>query len=132
MLPLVRRIVDDLVSSRDRLRRLLPEMDCLDRRRRELAWPQRSRRYTLREQIADEEQNATQASTELDSLGLVLIDSELGQVGFPTMVNNRKAFFSWRPGEETVYFWHFADDADRRSIPVSWTKSTEFRSRSRG
>jgi hypothetical protein len=132
MLPLVRHIVDDLMSSNNRLARLLPEKDRLDRHRRELAWPERSRRYALQELIAAEEQNASQAAMELDSLGLVLVDPELGQVGFPTMVNNRKAFFSWRPGEEAIAYWHFADDADRRSIPASWTKTTEFRSRSRG
>ncbi len=131
MLPLVRHIVDDLMSSRERLARLLPEKDRLDRHRRELVWTERSRRYALQEQIAEEERNAIQASSELDGLGLVLIDAELGQVGFPTMVNNRKAFFSWRPGEELISYWHFVDDAERRAIPTSWTKTTESRSRSR-
>jgi hypothetical protein len=110
---------------------LLPEKDRLDRHRRELVWTERSRRYALQEQIAEEERNAVQASSELDGLGLVLIDAELGQVGFPTMVNNRKAFFSWRPGEELISFWHFVDDTERRAIPTSWTKTTESRSRSR-
>jgi hypothetical protein len=131
MLPLVRHIMDDLLSSHQRLARLLPEKDRLDRHRRELVWQERSRRYSLQEQIADEERNGIQAASELDALGLVLIDPELGQVGFPTMVNNRKAMFSWRPGEETISFWHFADDAERRAIPASWTKTTEIRSRSR-
>ena len=50
-----------------------------------------------------EEQNAVQARTELEALGLALIDPDLCQVGFPTMVNNRKAFFSWRPATKVRF-----------------------------
>ena len=129
MLPLVRHIAEDLLSNLRLLCRLHPEKERLDRQKRVLAWPERSRRYALGEQIADAEQNLRQAETELDALGLVLIDPDRVEVGFPTMVNNRKAYFSWRPGEETISFWHFADDGDRRSIPANWTKTIEFRAR---
>ena len=131
MLPLVRHIVDDLLSCHRRLNQLLPEKDRLDRQRRSLAWPERSRRYSLQEQIALEENNAEQARGELESLGLALVDLDLCLIGFPTMVNNRKAYFSWRPNEETISYWHFADDTDRRLIPSSWTRTTELRTRTR-
>jgi hypothetical protein len=131
MLPLVRHIVDDLISCHRRLTEILPEKDRLDRRRRSLAWPERSRRYALQEQMAVEEHNALQAQAEMEGLGLALIDFDHCQVGFPTMVNNRKAYFSWRPGEEAISFWHFADDIDRRLIPASWTRTAELRTRTR-
>jgi hypothetical protein len=132
MLPLVRQIVGDLSTSHRRLTELQPEKDRLDRHKRTLVWPERSRRYALQELIVVEEQNAVQAQTELEALGLALIDPDLCQVGFPTMVNNRKAFFSWRPGEESISYWHFSDESDRRIIPANWTKTAEFRTRTRG
>jgi hypothetical protein len=131
MLPLVRLIVDDLAASHKRLADIQPEIDRLDRHRRSLVWPERSRRYALQEEIAREEQRAGHARSELDELGLSLIDADLCQIGFPTMVNNRKAYFSWRPGEQTISYWHFIDDADRRPIPATWTKTAELRTRTR-
>ena len=52
MLPLVRRIVQDIQSSCEQLTRLQPEQDRLDRHRRDLSWPERQRRYAVREEIA--------------------------------------------------------------------------------
>ena len=45
-----------------------------------------------------------EARTELDDLGVALVDGEAGQVGFPTIVNNRRAFFSWRADDEGIDF----------------------------
>jgi hypothetical protein len=131
MLPLVRLIVEDLAASHKRLAEIHPEIDRLDRHRRSLAWPERSRRYALQEEIASEERKAGHTLSELDELGLTLIDADLCQIGFPTMVNNRKAYFSWRPSEQTISYWHFIDDTDRRPIPATWTKTAELRTRTR-
>ena len=46
-----------------------------------------------------------------------------GLVGFPTLVNERPAFFSWRPEEEGLLYWNFSgDDQHRRRVPEEWTK----------
>src|SRR5262245_32600329 len=98
MLTLVRRIVDDLVQTQQHLNRLQPEQDRLDRQRRTLDWPERFRRYQLREEIAAEERHFQEASAELDVLGVMVFDVAKGRVGFPTIVNDRRAYFSWEPG----------------------------------
>lgn len=131
MLPLVRPIVAEILEHQDRLNHLQPEKDRLDRNRRNLDWPERSRRYGLQEEIVREDMGIAANLAELDSLALTLVDPTLGQVGFPTVVNNRKAFFSWLPGEETIEHWHYCDDLDRREIPASWTKTAETRVRRR-
>jgi hypothetical protein len=123
MLPLVRHIVADAVQLQQRLTRMQAEKDHLDEKRHSLAWPARSRRYQLQEEIAAEEQNLRGVLSELESLGVVLVDGAAGQVGFPTLVNNRSAFFSWRPGDEGLLHWHFAHDPKRQPIPENWTKS---------
>ena len=122
MLTLVRRIVADILQQQQHLSRTQAEKDRLDRKRYALAWPDRSRRYQLQEEAAAGEQNLKSYLGELEGLGVVLVERETGQVGFPTFVNNRPACFSWRPGEEGLLYWHFADDATRHEIPVSWTR----------
>src|SRR5262249_48785690 len=116
------RIVAEVTDCRRRLATLHPEKERLDRQRRDLTWPDRSRRYQLDDEIAGAERALRAAFGELDGLGVVLLDADLGQVGFPRMVNKRRAFFSWRPGEPTLSFWQYADDEERRPIPAGWTK----------
>jgi hypothetical protein len=122
MLPLVQRIVADVIACEHRLATMQPEKDRLDRHRRDLSWPERSRRYQLDEEIAAGERALRAAVGELDGLGVTLLDLETGRCGFPTMVNKRRAFFSWLPGEQTLSFWHYTDDDERRPVPVSWMK----------
>src|SRR5260370_919606 len=124
MLPLVSQIVAEILGHQTKLNRIQPEKDRLDRNRRNLDWPERSRRYGLQEEIAQEDLRIAANLAELDALGLTLVEPMLGQVGFPTLVNNRKAFFSWQPGEETIQYWHFAEDLDRRPIPATWMETS--------
>jgi hypothetical protein len=122
MLPLVGRIAADVVRHRQCLDRLRPEMDCLDRERRTLDWPQRQRRYQLQEELAVVEAELRRAVAELEGLGVALLHPASGLVGFPTVVNNRRAYFSWQPGEEGLTFWQFAGDPVRRAVPAAWAK----------
>jgi hypothetical protein len=128
MLPLVRHVVHDLVQARQVLARLQPEKATLDRQRRNLAWPERSRRYQLDEEIAVYEERLQDALAELEGvLGVVLLDADSGRVGFPTKINERQAFFSWQPSEEGLQYWHFAGDGTRRQIPTSWSAAVDVR-----
>jgi hypothetical protein len=122
MLPLVGRIVADVVRDQARLAQLQPEQARLDLQRHTLPWPQRARRYQLREEIVTLEKDLGTALAELDSLGVVLLDAETGLVGFPTIVNDRRAYFAWRPEDEGLDFWSYAGDSTRRPVPEDWTR----------
>src|SRR5207244_13501749 len=76
MLPLVRSIVSDIVTSRTALNRLTPEQERLDRHRRDLVWQERQRRYQLQDEIRAAEKSITTALSELPDLGLNLIDDD--------------------------------------------------------
>jgi hypothetical protein len=123
MLPLVRRIVDDILQDQKNLARLMPERNRLDRQRRDLSWPERARRYQIQEEVAGCERHLEEALAELANLGLQLLDGDEGRVGFPTVVNGRRAFFSWQPNDDGIVFWQFPDEARRRKVPASWTKA---------
>ncbi len=126
MLPLVRKIAEEIEQNQQQISLLLPEQNTLDRERRMLAWPERSRRYHLREEIARCEESILQAQSELESLGLRLLDADLVRVGFPTLVNNRRAFLSWQPGEENIVYWSYLGETDRQPIPISWMKQASL------
>src|SRR5262245_47167267 len=91
MLPLVRHIINDILQGRQTLDRLQPEHERLERQRRQLDWPQRQRRYQLRDEVAAAEQGLQQALGELQGLSVSLVDPDVGQVGFPTIVNKKPA-----------------------------------------
>ena len=126
MLPLVQRIVDDILQRERALQSLEPEQARLDRQKRGLAWPQRQRRYQLQDDFAKAERDLNEVRDELAGLGVVLFDDESGRVGFPTMVNNRRAYFSWHLGEEGLHSWHFAEENAARPIPAAWLKELSF------
>jgi hypothetical protein len=125
MLPLVQRVVGDILADRKILDRLQPEQDRLDRHKRELVWQERQRRYQVHEEVNTAERHIQAALEELSSLGISLLEPETGRIGFPTLVNDQRAFFSWQPGEETLASWHFAEETAARPIPASWWKISE-------
>ena len=127
MLPLVGQIAQDIARLKARLDRLHPELEHLEKIRLHLDWPMRARRYQVEEDIAAVRVELSQVQAELSSLGLVVLDAEIGLVGFPTLVNDRRAYFSWHPGEDQLGYWNYADEFVRRPVPEDWTLSEPTR-----
>src|SRR5262249_2401077 len=124
MLPLVQRVVEDILTDRKTLNRLQPEQERLDRHRRDLVWLERRRRYQIHEEVAAAERHLHAALEELGMLGVALLEPDTGRVGFPTRVNDGQASFSWPPGETTLGWWHFAEETAGRPIPSAWWNVT--------
>lgn len=120
MLPLVKSIVADILTSQTALAELAPEQERLERQRRDLAWQERQRRYQLSEDIRTAESRLSAATAELSGLGVNLTDDPAGEVDFPTKINGRAAAFSWKVGEDRVNHWHYSGEAQRRPIPADW------------
>lgn len=120
MLPLVRSIVSDIVTSRQTLTRLTPEQERLERHRRDLVWQERQRRYQVAEEIKVAETSFTAASAELTALGVGLVDADAGEIDFPTRINGRPAAYCWKHGEAGIAFWHYTGEGQRRAIPADW------------
>src|ERR1044071_9040368 len=85
MLPLVQRVVGDFLQNQKVVDRLAPEQDRPGRQKRSLAWPERRRRYEVREELTAAERQLQEAMIELQVLGVALLDPETGRVGFPTL-----------------------------------------------
>jgi len=126
MLPLVRSIVADIVTSRQAIAKLTPEQERLERHRRDLVWLERQRRYQVKDEIAAAEKALTNALTELTGLGVNLVDDEAGEVDFPTKINGRQAAFTWKFGEEALHNWHYSGEEQLRPIPKDWDQSSSL------
>lgn len=124
MLPLVRSIVSEIVTSRLTLNKLTPEQERLERHRRDLVWQERQRRYQVGEEISAAEKSLHTAVTELNTLGVSLIDDEFGEVDFPTKINGRSAAFNWKLGDDGVAHWHYSGEEQRRPIPSDWDSAS--------
>src|SRR5437868_4663071 len=110
MLPLVRSIVADIVATNRRLAELAPQQEILDDARRGLNWASRQRRYAVHEEVSTAEKHLAGAVSELDELGLTLVDGSAGRVDFPTRINGRSAAFSWQLGEDALGFWRYTGE----------------------
>ncbi|HEV3143735.1 MAG TPA: DUF2203 family protein [Gemmataceae bacterium] len=127
MLPLVQRIVSDFLTDRQELNRFQFEEEGLERNKRNLSWPERQRRYAVQGELVRLEGRLEEEQQELAQLGAILVNEITGQIGFPTLVNGRPAFFSWQMGEENVIFWHFDGEMVRRPIPPNWNEGSSIR-----
>ena len=65
---------------------------------------------------------------EVQELGCVVKDLDMGLVDFPTLFQDREVYLCWKLGEPAIAFWHSVDEgfAGRKAI------DDEFRENHRG
>jgi hypothetical protein len=119
MLPLVSRIVSDIVSGNQRWQETIAELDVVSSQpRSELPDPRiaaldkRARQQV--EEIADFE-------AELEKLGIQLKDRRVGLIDFPSELEGRRVLLCWRLGEPSVQFWHDEESGFAGRRPLSPT-----------
>ena len=95
-LPLVSRIVRDIVNAHERATQLRAKMDATSARNRVALQQQ------LDVAIADLEDYAD----ELAEISVELKDCEMGLVDFPGRHQGREVYLCWKLGEERVSHWH--------------------------
>jgi hypothetical protein len=118
-LPLVRRIVEDVVREHQRWQETISELDVLTvEARSALPDPQLLALERRAQQIA-QEIDAFQA--ELESLGIQLKDRRIGLIDFPSELDGRRVLLCWRLGESSVQFWHDEDAGFAGRRPLSPT-----------
>jgi hypothetical protein len=107
MLPLVRRIVEDIVVAVGRWRERIREFEIVTAS---------VTSHTPDPRAAELEREAGELAAEVDrfvreltALGIELKDYESGLVDFPAEQNGRPVYLCWRLGEPSVQFWHEID-----------------------
>jgi hypothetical protein len=103
-LPLVRRIVEDVVRSHRRWQEAIVELDLLvPGVRADMPDP---RAIALEREIQSIARDIDQFQGELVALGIQLKDRRIGLIDFPSEMDGRRVLLCWRLGEPSVQYWH--------------------------
>ena len=119
MLPLVRRIVEDIVQDYARWLEQVGVLEVVAAGRRGDASPNEAEKVeqdTLR-LAADIERYVS----ELRELGVEFKGFDEGLVDFPTEIDGRRVYLCWKLGEESVEHWHDVEAgfSGRRKLELS-------------
>lgn len=116
-LPLVRRIVEDIVVHHRRWRERILELDLLSSSVRADAPSERASELEREAQTLARDIDAFER--ELADLGIAIKDRRLGLVDFPSEMGGRQVWLCWRLGEPAVQYFHELDAGfgGRKPIP---------------
>jgi hypothetical protein len=118
-LPLVRRIVDDVVREHRRWQETIAELDVLAvEARADLPDPRIVALERQAQQIAREIDDFQE---ELETLGIQLKDRRIGLIDFPSELDGRRVLLCWQLGEPSVQYWHDEDAGFAGRQPLSPT-----------
>ena len=106
-LPLVRKILEDVVAYHRRWRETILELDLAASTAR--ADDPRTNPLELERKAQTLARELKGYQRELADLGIQLKDPRLGLVDFPSEVGGRQVLLCWRLGEPEVQFWHEVD-----------------------
>jgi hypothetical protein len=120
MLPLVRRIVEDIVRTYRSLTERFQHMERL--------WPDnkaaldtahREELEAVRAELEREEEALSGFVQELTDLGVELKGADDGLVDFPSMRDGRIVYLCWKVGESEIAWWHELDAGFRGRQPLA-------------
>jgi len=116
-LPLVRKIVEDVVQQHRRWREAILELDLVASSLR--ADDPSERAATLERNVQTLAREIDGYKRELEDLGIQLKDPRLGLVDFPSEMAGRNVLLCWRLGEPEVQYWHELDSGYAGRQPLS-------------
>jgi hypothetical protein len=116
-LPLVRKIVEDVVHQHRRWREAILELDLVASSIR--ADDPSERATALERAVQALAREIDGYKRELEELGIQLKDPRLGLVDFPSEMAGRHVLLCWRLGEPEVQFWHEVDSGYAGRQPLS-------------
>jgi hypothetical protein len=116
MLPLVSRIVSDVVRHYDEWQRTVEAFEiAATLSRAERPSPEAEALQHRAQQLARDIQGFV---GELAGLGLEFKGFELGLVDFPGEIDGRRIFWCWKHGESSIQYWHDAESGYAGRQPV--------------
>ncbi len=105
MLPLVQRIVGDIVEHTKSWRSLTHQFESSSM----LSPGPNAELDSLKRQIGEVVRELERFRAELEELGVELKDYDIGLVDFPGELEGREVYLCWRFGEPEVGHWHDRD-----------------------
>ena len=118
-LPLVRKIVEDIVREQRRWQDATVELDLMSAGT--LAALPDPRVVALERRIQKIAREVETFQAELESLGIQLKDRRIGLIDFPSELDGRPMLLCWQLGEPSIQFWHDPDSGFAGRQPLSPT-----------
>ena len=118
-LPLVRKIVEDIVREQRRWQDATVELDLMSAGT--LAELPDPRVVALERRIQKIARDVETFQAELESLGIQLKDRRIGLIDFPSELDGRPMLLCWQLGEPSIQFWHDPDSGFAGRQPLSPT-----------
>jgi hypothetical protein len=107
-LPLVRRIVADLMAEYPRWRAAVSRFELLSAGAR-ADWGETPELASAREEVTAAAARINDYLKELEAIGCVFKGFDAGLVDFYTLRDDRPVFLCWKMGEERIQHWHELD-----------------------
>jgi hypothetical protein len=126
MLPLVRRIVDDIVSNYRRWKERVQAFEVATAR--SAAGRPDPDAETLQHEAQDLARDLDGFVAELRALGVEFKGFDQGLVDFPAVLHGRPVYLCWKLGEPSVRFWHERDAGYEARRPLDDAASRLTRS----
>lgn len=117
-LPLVRRIVEDIVREHERWQDAIARLDLLMATNSDTV---DLRTVALEREVQTIARDIDAFQGELEALDIQLKDRRLGLVDFPTELDGRRVLLCWRLGEPSVQYWHDEEAGYAGRQPLSPT-----------
>ena len=110
-LPLVKRIVHDIIQTADKMRDYQEQYESLE------SEGDPGQAESTMGELTKAREAYQQFRGELSALGCRLCDERSGTVEFPAIVNGRQVILSWRVGESQINHWHdLGQDSHERRL----------------
>jgi hypothetical protein len=121
-LPLVRRVVQDLLEEYPLWRRAVARFEVLTGGAR-ADWGETSDLIAARDQVTAHADRINRYLQELEAVGCVFKGFDAGLVDFYALREDRVVFLCWRLGEERITHWHELDAGFGGRQPIDPTLS---------
>jgi hypothetical protein len=115
MLPLVRSIIADVLDAQASVAMSQRALTAA-----ELDGADKAEIWRAGDDLGERHKRLAAVQSELKKLGVHLLDTGRGDVGFPTIVNGALAYLVLRGEDDDVYQWRYCDQPKFRPIPKSW------------
>jgi hypothetical protein len=118
-LPLVRKIVEDVVREHRRWQDAVVELDLVGTI--SVSGLPDPRMAAIEKRIRKSTREMDSFQAELETLGIQLKDRRIGLIDFPSELDGQPVLLCWQLGEPSVQFWHDADSGFAGRQPLSPT-----------
>lgn len=118
MLPLVRKIVQDIAETFRALQNMQEELAALSAR---ASTENQARLNHLQQSLESSVEKLEDLLSELESLGVELKDFSKGLVDFPSRRGGKPICLCWMLGEDSIRFWHTLEGGFAARAPLEHT-----------